>query len=111
MEKKPQKVQLKVDAQGLINDRPSAVNDLRRELVGSTSKLRQQQREAALVLVWGYAPETTEGQQIARAVSKQMGKGTGSLFKGARTRELWQGGPTGRVELEMFLYEQERTKS
>ncbi len=109
MEKKPKFVELQVDADGLLNERPAAVEALNRQLVRRTKDLRNQQREAAMVLVWGYAPESGTGQQIARKVSKNLSDNTGALFKKATKRDLWHGGFKGRVQLELYLYQQERT--
>ncbi len=110
MEKKPDSVVLSVNAGGLLSNNKGAVKQLRRSIRDKTADLRKQKREAAMVLIWGWAPNTGVGTSIASKVESNLEVGTGKLFAKSRKRPLWQNGPEGRVELEIYLYEQERAK-
>jgi len=65
MEKKPDSVVLSVNARGLLSNNKGAVSQLRRSIRDKTADLRKQKREAAMVLIWGWAPNTGVGTSIA----------------------------------------------
>lgn len=110
MEKKPRELLLRVDADGLLSNDKRAIKRFRQTLRNETADLRKDKREVAMVLIWGWAPETGTGQRIASKAASHLKDGTGNLFSKATDRRLWLGRPKGTVELELYLYEQERTK-
>lgn len=61
---------------------------------------------AALVLIFGGASDVETGQNVARAVGRQLKCADGQLFRGkVPTRAFWDGSlPLGKVRLEMFLF-------
>lgn len=61
---------------------------------------------AALVLVFGGAPDVTTGQNVARAIGGQLGCAGPRVFKGrVPTRAFWDGTlPLGAARLEIFLF-------
>ena len=61
---------------------------------------------AALVLIFGGAPDVTVGQNVARAIGGQLGCADRRVFRGAvPTRAFWDGTlPLGKARLEMFLF-------
>lgn len=61
---------------------------------------------AALVLVFGGAPDVTVGQNVARGIGGQLGCADRRVFRGAvPTRAFWDGTlPLGKARLEMFLF-------
>lgn len=67
---------------------------------------------SALVLVFGGASDVETGQNVARAVSSQLGCADSQIFQGrVPTRAFWDGSlPLGKVRLEMFLFLQQGSK-
>lgn len=68
---------------------------------------------SALVLIFGGARDVETGQNVARAVSRQLRCSDGRLFRGTvPTRAFWDGSlPLGEVRLEMFLFLRKGEKS
>lgn len=108
MEKTPKTRNLQVDPERLISGQKRERTRFARQLSRVSKGLRKRQRKAAMVLVWGYSPDDGRGIQIAEAVSRRLEAAPGTLFSKARVRSLWKGGDEGQVELEMYLYKQER---
>jgi len=67
---------------------------------------------SALVLVFGGASNVETGQNVARAVGRQLGCADAKIFRGrVPTRAFWDGSlPLGKVRLEMFLFLQQESK-
>lgn len=68
---------------------------------------------AALVLVFGGASDVETGQNVARAVGRQLRCADSEIFQGkVPTRAFWDGSlPLGKARLETFLFlQQERKK-
>ena len=63
-------------------------------------------KRAALVLVFGGASDVTTGQNVARAVGRQLGCADRAVFRGkVPTRAFWDGTlPLGSARLEIFLF-------
>lgn len=61
---------------------------------------------AALVLLFGGAPDVVQGQDSARAVARQLECAAPHVFTARTpTRPFWDGGlPLGQVRLEVFLF-------
>ncbi|MFC6287569.1 hypothetical protein ACFP3Q_14375 [Nocardioides sp. GCM10027113] len=61
---------------------------------------------AALVLIFGGAPEVTSGQNVARAIGRELGCADKKVFRGkVPTRAFWDGTlPLGKARLEIFLF-------
>jgi hypothetical protein len=80
--------------------RQSVCQAIRREL-GPIRKER-----AALVLVFGGASDVTTGQNVARAVGRELACADHRVFRGhVPTRAFWDGTlPLGATRLEVFLF-------
>jgi hypothetical protein len=67
---------------------------------------------AALVLVFGGASDVETGQNVARAVGRQLGCADAKVFKGrVPARAFWDGSlPLGKARLEVFLYLRQESK-
>ncbi|MDH6226798.1 hypothetical protein [Streptomyces sp. MJP52] len=66
---------------------------------------RHEDREAALVLTFGEAPDTGQGQAYADEVNKALGKARPEMFGDAVRRPFWQGSRTsGSASLEIYFY-------
>ncbi len=63
-------------------------------------------KRAALVLVFGGASDVSTGQNVARAIGRQLGCANPRIFRGAvPTRAFWDGTlPLGSARLEVFLF-------
>jgi hypothetical protein len=61
---------------------------------------------AALVLIFGGAPDVSAGQEIARRIAPQLSCGNANVFtRGTPTRAFWDGTvPQGTARLEIFLF-------
>lgn len=61
---------------------------------------------AALVLIFGGASEVSTGQNVARAIGRQLDCADSRVFRGAvPTRAFWDGTlPLGSARLEIFLF-------
>ena len=63
-------------------------------------------KRAALVLVFGGAADVSTGQNVARAIGRQLNCADSKIFRGAvPTRAFWDGTlPLGSARLEVFLF-------
>jgi hypothetical protein len=127
---KPPKPEPKVERiVGMKTDPVSVVIDINGGRLGQGTSLSQGEQQAvckavrsrlapvkgersALVLVFGGASDVETGQNIARAVSRQLGCADAEVFQGkVPTRAFWDGSlPLGKVRLEMFLFLQQESK-
>lgn len=75
-----------------------------RTIAGPLKSLNKQR--AALVLVFGGAADVTTGQNVARAVARELHCAAPKVFpSGIPTRPFWDGTlPLGEVRLEVFLF-------
>jgi hypothetical protein len=67
---------------------------------------------AALVLVFGGASDVESGQNVARAIGRQLKCADRKVFKGTvPTRAFWDGSlPLGKARLEVFLFLRQEKK-
>jgi hypothetical protein len=67
---------------------------------------------AALVLVFGGAADVESGQNIARAIARQLRCADAKVFQGVvPTRAFWDGSlPLGKARLEVFLFLRQEKK-
>ncbi|NYI80634.1 hypothetical protein [Nocardioides panzhihuensis] len=67
-------------------------------------------QRAALVLVFGGGPDVSSGQNVARAITPQLGCASSEVFQGkVPTRAFWDGSlPLGEARLEVFLFHTEK---
>jgi hypothetical protein len=62
-------------------------------------------REAAMVLTFGEAPDTAEGQAYAAEINKALKKARPDMFGDSVKRPFWQGSPSsGSASLEIYFY-------
>lgn len=64
------RINLTIDSNGLLNDSPSAVNDLKQKIRGQAVL---QGRTAGLVIVYGGAPDVTQVSRAETIATKVMG--------------------------------------
>lgn len=103
----PSKATIRFNATELVAGGGSAraeADDVCKAVRKATTKLRGER--AALVLIFGGAPEAAPAQRAARAVGKQLTCADGDLFPpGTPSRPFWDGGlDYGEARLEIFSY-------
>lgn len=67
---------------------------------------------AALVLIFGGAPDVSTGQNVARAIGRQLRCANNHVFAGkVPTRAFWDGSlPLGKARLEIFLFTTDKSR-
>ncbi|MBY9075960.1 hypothetical protein K1X13_14090 [Nocardioides sp. WL0053] len=107
MKTNPELLSISFDGGGLLAGAASA----RREGAEICRSLGRKARpmagdRAAMVLVFGGAPEVSTGQAVARAVARQLRCADPNVFaRNPATRAFWDGTlPLGKARLEVFLF-------
>ncbi|MCK8676021.1 hypothetical protein [Streptomyces lichenis] len=81
---------------------PSDTDRMVAELRSATA--RHQGRTAAIVLTFGQATDPGAGQDYAGEVNDALRRARPDMFGTATTRDFWNGGPSGRADLEIYFY-------
>lgn len=102
MQQRPVKLMIRLGADALVSGSRGMKTLVRRQISRQTRTLRG--RTAALVFVWGRAPEVGRGLAIANAVQQQVRPANPRLFGRALIRPYWSGGREGTVELEIYVF-------
>lgn len=107
MQTKPAKASIQFSAAELVAGGEAGraeEKDVCKAVRRATVNLRGER--AALVLIFGGAPEAAPAQRAARAVGKQLTCADGELFPaGTPSRPFWDGSLTyGQARLEIFSY-------
>ena len=109
MKTDPVSVSVRVDAKALSGrgDRARAAGkDACMTIRKATQRQAKTKQRAALVLIFGGAPEPSPGQGVARAIGKQLTCASDTVFvRGTPYRSFWDGSlPYGKARLEIFLF-------
>ena len=113
MKTDPTSVQVQVNGQRLGSGAPLSKSDQRAVCRAVRAKLGPVRGErAALVLIFGGASEVQTGQNVARAVGRQLNCADSQVFAGrVPTRAFWDGTlPLGSARLEVFLFVTEKSR-
>lgn len=107
METVPAKITIRFNAADLVSGGESARAEARHVCAAvRKAAVKMRGQRAALVLIFGGAPEATPAQRAARAVGKQLTCADPNLFPaGTPRRPFWDGGLAyGQARLEVFQY-------
>jgi hypothetical protein len=107
MKTEPVTATIGFDAQALVSPGGTAKTQGRsvcRTIRGSSGSIDGER--AALVLIFGGAPEAATGQRVATAVGEQLTCANKELFpRGTPFRSFWDGSlPLGKARLEVFVF-------
>ncbi len=112
MQEKPVKHNVNFDADALLAGGAAAKKEsaqVRKQIRIKTQELKG--KKAAMVMVWGRAPEVGRGTSIADAVAKQLKPSNPKVFSDVVPRPLWTGGREGVAELEIYVLSRESAKT
>ncbi len=112
MQEKAIKHNVSFDADALLGGGAAAKREatkVRQQIRAKTQNLKG--KKAAMVMVWGRAPEVGRGTSIANTVAKQLKPSNPRVFSDVVPRPLWTGGSEGVAELEIYVLSRESAKS
>lgn len=109
MKTNPLNVSVRVDGRALVaggRQASAAAKDACLTVRKATQRQTKAQDRAALVLIFGGAPDPSPGQAVASAIGKQLTCASNTLFeRGTPFRSFWDGSlPYGDARLEVFLF-------
>lgn len=111
MKTDPTSIQVRVNGQRLGSGRTLAANERQAVCRAVRSRLQPVEGErAALVLIFGGASDVSTGQNVARAIGKELACANARVFPDrVPTRAFWDGTlPLGTARLEVFLFVTEK---
>lgn len=105
LERTPVTLTVRVNAWELLNPatRPGAATEIQRQIAEEAQRAGFRDVTAGMVLIWGFAPDVNDGIQIAEVVGGELAGANPEVFQNATHRAFWKGGPTGKVDLEVYL--------
>ncbi len=109
VEPAPVEIVLQADYDVLVGaaspQRDAEVVRLAEELRSQLATLGLSGRQAALVLTFGFHPETGNGQQLASAFNQDVLGAVPEVFGAAVPRNFdWRGSPIGQVRAEVYMF-------
>lgn len=113
MKTNPTAIQVKVDGPRLGTGTQLSKPEQRAVCRAIRSRLKPVRGErAALVLIFGGASDVQVGQNVARAIGRQLSCADDDVFAGrVPTRAFWDGTlPLGTARLEVFLFVTEKSR-